>query len=156
MGRRCMLVIHKVHLVIILAKVLKTKNKIDLFPVGFVLLNMSGTNPGQIYAGTWELCSKGRAIIGVDPDNPDYNQSGLVMGEKEHTLTVQEMPSHGHASQHFAVGTNSRNYRSWEGGLAAGSSDVCFATADTNDNGGGQPHNNIPPSMTLYIWQRVA
>ena len=149
-----MLVIHKVHLVIILAKVLKTKNKIDLFPVGFVLLNMSGTNPGQIYAGTWELCSKGRAIIGVDPDDSDYNQAGLTMGEKTHKLTLAEMPEHSHGFNLNGDSSSGRAELQLDGWAWRNTYQITQSLV--NNSGGSQPHNNIPPSMTLYIWQRVA
>lgn len=153
-----MLVIHKVHLVIIMAKVYSPKNKVNMYEVGDIVLNMSGVNPGTRFGGTWELTSKGKAIIGVDPDDTDYEQAGLTMGEKEHTLTEAQIPSHSHTAQHFLVGSNAWGYTGWEADVKPGtSSAIGFrATAKVNNTGGGQPHNNIPPSMTLYVWLKIA
>ena len=52
----------------------------------------------------WALCDgtrgtpnlKGRFVVGYDPSESDYNQIGNNGGEKEHTLTIEEMPSHSH------------------------------------------------------------
>ena len=140
-----MLVIHKVHLVIILAKVVKLKKqkKLDIYDVGDVILNMNGINPGTRFAGTWELTSKGRAIIGVDPNDNNYNQAGLTMGEKEHTLTQSEGP----AETVYADGVNGQ---AWSPGVWQNYNGY------TLKKDGGLPHNNIPPSMTLYVWLRTA
>ena len=153
-----MLVIHKVHLVIILAKVIKQKNKPNIYEVGDVILNMSGVNPGNRFGGTWELTSKGKAIIGVDPDDQDYNQSGLTMGEKEVTLTTEQIPSHGHTSLYThnggLIGSGGSNASVNSAYIPYGNYN--HGSVKTGNTGGGQPHNNIPPSMTLYVWLRTA
>ena len=68
-------------------------------------------------------------------------------GEKEHTLTVQEMPAHTHTTS-IAYRTM---YMSNDEGVArksgdliteGGSGEKSYTTAST---GGGQPHNNMPP-----------
>jgi microcystin-dependent protein len=38
----------------------------------------------------------GRTIIGFNPSDADFDALGEIGGEKRHTLTVQEMPSHNH------------------------------------------------------------
>lgn len=147
-----MLVIHKVHLVIIMAKVIKPKNKVNMYEVGDIVLNMSGVNPGIRFGGTWELTSKGKAIIGVDPDDQDYEQAGLTMGEKEHTLTINEMPSHNHEIA-ISNGSTDSTYFTY----SSGAHKRYYNGQDIIKNtGGGQPHNNIPPSMTLYVWLKTA
>ncbi len=154
-----MLVIHKVHLVIIMAKVITPKNKLNMYEVGDIVLNMSGVNPGTRFGGTWELTSKGKAIIGVDPDDQDYEQAGLTMGEKKHTLTVDEMPAHSHMNlytyNNSIIGTgNTPNTGVGTGIIHNGNYNQ--GSVHTGSAGSGQPHNNIPPSMTLYVWLRTA
>jgi microcystin-dependent protein len=59
---------------------------------------------GTIIPNGWALCDgtngtpdlKGMFIVGYDPNDTDYNATGLMGGEKEHALTVSELPSHRH------------------------------------------------------------
>jgi microcystin-dependent protein len=68
-------------------------------------------------------------------------------GEIEHTLTIAEMPAHGHTA----------------GGKISAGNGLWFARADdnpgttnpTNETGGDEPHNNMPPYMAL-VWVIVA
>ena len=30
------------------------------------------------------------------------------------------------------------------------------STVSINDTGGGSPHNNLPPYITVYMWRRVS
>ena len=91
---------------------------------------------------------KGRSLVGVDPDDTDFNVVGKTGGEKEHTLTVDEIPSH-----HHDVG--------WDYEGAAGSGHGTLLRPqwinpqnqyDTSDTGGGQAHNNLQPYIVMnYI-----
>lgn len=93
---------------------------------------------------------KGRSLVGVDPDDTDFNVVGKTGGEKTHTLTISEMPSHGHATAiainnqiaggtyyYFnAVGTTSTpptNTGTWSNSLVA------------RNTGGDGSHNNLQP-----------
>lgn len=64
-------------------------------------------------------------------------------GEKEHKLTVDEMPSHSHPVQVWSVSGTGRNYY-----VADHRTDVqepSVANQYAASTGGGQPHNNMPP-----------
>ena len=69
------------------------KNAINnLFPVGFIIgVDNAEFDPNTSWGGTWERI-KGRVIVGVDEDDTDFNISGKTGGEKEHTLTSNEIP----------------------------------------------------------------
>lgn len=82
---------------------------------------------------------KGRVPVGLDSNDTDFDILGETGGEKTHTLTTNEMPSHSHRLP--ISGT-------------AGSDDYLihsYATAnrvllgETGAAGGGQPHNNLQP-----------
>lgn len=95
---------------------------------------------------------KGRTIVGLDAEDTDFNTIGKTLGEKTHTLTSAEMPTHSHPNQHYAVSADAKNYRTYEATIATGTGNVYLATADSNDSGEGQAHNNIQPSIvTNYI-----
>ena len=95
---------------------------------------------------------KGRTIVGLDAEDTDFNTIGKTLGEKTHTLTVAEMPTHSHVNQHYVVSDQARNYRSYENTLGAGNANAYLGTANTNDEGSSKPHNNIQPSFIgVYI-----
>lgn len=85
---------------------------------------------------------KGRTLVGKDSTDTDFNTLGKTSGEKTHTLTVDEMPSHKH----------SMNFGDSAGGDGSG---FVYSSTSGNNNvfmletGGGQAHNNLQPSLTL-------
>ncbi len=87
---------------------------------------------------------KGRVPIGKDDNDYDFDILGKTGGEKEHTLTINEMPNHNHKigvdNNTFGAGSYPNN-RALEGtGLT------------TSSTGGGQAHNNLQPYIILnYI-----
>jgi microcystin-dependent protein len=100
----------------------------------------------------WALCDgtngtpnlKGKFIVGLDVDDPDYDTIGNDGGEKEHTLTVEELPV-------FTIEIK---------GLKKGADDGDNVVGSENGDkiqvsepiGGDQPHENRPPFYTLaYI-----
>lgn len=128
------------------------KNAINnLFPIGFIIeVDNAEFNPNTSWGGTWERI-KGKFIIGVDEDDPDLATSGLTGGEKEVTLTVDQIPSHAHGLSSY-TGNGSMN----DGYNARRGNGVWEANLNTRNNGGGQPHNNMPPYYTAYKWIKTA
>lgn len=137
-----------------------------IYPVGSVVILKDSTNPSELYGGTWTRV-KGKTIVGVDEDDDSFKTSGLTGGEKTHKLTIEEMPSHNHD---FKNGSHTWYWGTGSGtvyaptNVASGSvpspynymSTVQGANTTTNNSGGGQSHNNLPPYVTYYIWERTA
>lgn len=85
----------------IMNAILENAFNVDMvFPVGSVITNSSPTfNPNTLYEGTtWERI-KGKVIVGIDESDSDFNAVNKTGGEKSHTLTVGEMPSHTHTAE---------------------------------------------------------
>jgi len=96
---------------------------------------------------------QGRVPVGRLSGDPDFGNVGDYGGEKEHTLITAEMPAHSHSGT-----TDPAKYREVaaaidEGGgptqLASDGTGTHVHTFTTNPQGGGDPHNNIQPFLTL-------
>lgn len=90
---------------------------------------------------------KGKTLVGQDEDDADLDTIGKTGGEKTHTLTIDEMPSHNHyvyfGKNSFGAGDYSNNSIAW-----IPSND----SAISSDKGGDLAHNNMQPYfITNYI-----
>ena len=86
---------------------------------------------------------KGRSLVGVDPDDTDFNVVGATGGEKTHTLTIDEMPSHNHSVNTIYPFVNGGNRTAVAN---SNSNNVTGTAGDVVLNaGGGQAHNNLSP-----------
>ena len=126
-----------------------------MHPVGSVYISTSSANPANIFGfGTWEPCCVGRFPLGVDENDPEIGLSGIFDGEKEHTLTVAEMPKHTHNLK-----TGARTNAWQEPNYAISYQYQAASTANSSEGientGGSQPHNNMPPYETFYFWKRT-
>lgn len=54
------------------------------FPIGYIYLSTSSTNPSAYFGGTWQRISNGKVLVGVDENDTDFNAPNLT-GEKKHT-----------------------------------------------------------------------
>ena len=103
-----------------------------LFPVGHVIVNTSGTNPGTYLTGTtWVAAAQGRAIVGVGSNGESTWTVGETQGSETHTLTESQIPSHDHSVNPPATTTTSRT-ESWEMQIRSGEGGVTIANGITN------------------------
>lgn len=121
-----------------------------IYPVGSIYMSIISKNPGEIYGGIWQRIAKGRAIVGVDEDDSDFSTAEKTGGEKEHTLTINEMPKHSHKIK--ASGSTTGGYA----GVLRNNASDGQASGFIEEEGGGQQHNNLQPYFTCYIFVRTA
>lgn len=116
----------------------------DLFAVIGTTYNQGG-DPGDSFRVP-DL--RGRMVAGVDATGrlPAWAANrGGTGGEKEHTLTEGEIPSHSHSTGNSLTGA----------AVMPGEGPVLIPNpipASTGSTGGGGAHNNIQPTMTLYYY----
>lgn len=123
--------------------------------------------------GTWERALQGRVAVGFS-DNPedhiDFRTHGKEYGEREHTLTTDEMPEHKHEfvnSGNSSVDAETSN--GWKDDIIPGSivskplsysgdgvPDKCFLQTTKLLSHNQQAHNNMQPSQTIDCWKRTA
>lgn len=128
--------------------------KIEIYPIGSIYLSVNDTNPNKWFNGTWEQIAKGRTLVGVDTSQTEFNTVKKIGGEKTHTLTINEMPSHGHTIVVDKAGIDIGT--SLYGANIIQSSSNWGDTNMVTSSGGSQSHNNMQPYFTCYIWCRVA
>ena len=128
---------------------------LNIFPVGSLFFSTTPTNPSAWMGGTWEAWGTGRVPVGVDTSQTEFNTVEKTGGEKTHKLTVQEAPSHAHGFQ----GGSALFTQKDQGikGLGPGSFWVegVGSIPNTSNAGGDQPHNNLQPYITCYMWKRT-
>ena len=99
---------------------------------------------------TWEAYAAGRVLVGQSATDSDFT-AGKTGGSKTVTLTVDQMPKHSHGVKLRDI--SKENYgivwaSSANGGL--------FDGGYIGDTGGNQPHENMPPYISVYFWHRTA
>lgn len=125
-----------------------------IYPIGSIYLSVASTNPSEYFGGTWEQIAKGCTLVGVDTNDADFNIVKKTGGEKTHALTVAEMPSHKHTllyNQNIPANNNVF--------IPYGSANNIRIGGDNRaveNTGGNQPHNNMPPYFTCYMWRRIS
>lgn len=92
------------------------------------------------------------------------NEIGTTGGERNHTLTNDELPQLSGKFANILAGSNA-----WQSGIVSGFKDGGAYTVsgsstvsmDANDSftisfGKGYSHNNMPPFVGVYCWKRTA
>lgn len=111
-------------------------------------------DPNKLYAHqTWVRFAKGQTLVGVNESDTTFASAGKTGGEKTHTLTVAEMPSHNH---NYAVYAASGNAVSGFGHLATYGGTNKGWSSNVANTGGSTAHNNLQPYTTVYYWKRTA
>ena len=126
-----------------------------VYPVGSIYINASnGTNPATLLGfGTWERFGEGRVLVSQDSTDADFDTAGETGGEKEHQLTEAEMPAHSHPyTDTYIYGSSGSKYDLVSGSYYG----IQTYNKTTNSIGGDQPHNNLQPYITVYMWVRTA
>ena len=125
------------------------------YPVGSIYCNATdSSSPTTILGfGTWQQI-QGSFLFGSDITHP----AGSTGGEETHTLTVEEMPSHQHdnirLTNHNVGWAANQKQSGKEYGIAYDKPNQ--AALYTSKAGGGLPHNNMPPYLSVYMWQRIS
>lgn len=119
----------------------------SIYPVGSIYMTLDALDPNTQWAGTTWVRLEDRFLLGAGSTYAVNSQGG----EATHTLTVQEMPSHTHSvrGKSIAAGSGSGTAFRLE-------PDKTGWVGATTSNGSNQPHNNMPPYLAVYMWQRTA
>ena len=172
---------------------------LSFYPVGSIYMSVNNTNPGTLFGGTWEqiqdrfLLAAGNTYTGGSTGGSasvnlshshvvNAHHHSLPANTGNHTLTVDEMPSHFHDVNtcYYQIGQNTSNakiasttYNSYwnnnpndgqrsiqnTGGSQAHSHPIGGNTGDDTPGTNSQLSSNqsiLPPYLTVYVWKRTA
>ncbi len=139
---------------------LRTEIINTIYPVGSIYISVSNVSPSTFLGGEWERWGNGRSPLGVDETGTfpamvgKIDSAELTGGEAVHTLTEVEMPKHTHKYDRHDF---------WFGEEHVEGAVIGTTTADgkrvmntTKSAGSNNPHNNMHPYITCYMWKRTA
>lgn len=147
-----------------------TPSKTWVPPVGMIITTGSSTSPAVLYEGTSWMQIKDRFLIGA---GGSYSL-GSTGGSTAHTLTVAEMPAHGHSATNISsagahthtvtsvYGTGSISYWGDSGSTSFGTKTYTTNSAGSHSHeitlgstGSGTSFSILNPYIAKYVWKRV-
>lgn len=112
---------------------------------GFIYWSDDPTSPAELYGGTWQRLKDVFLLCAGD-----LFEAGSSGGEAQHTLTINEMPSHTHyilgRDTNTQQGSQAVHPHSWDG---------IGGDVETGPTGNSKPHNNMPPYQAAYAWKKI-
>ncbi len=136
-----------------------------VYPVGSIYMSVNNVSPQTFLGGTW-VQLKDRFLLGAG----DKYSAGSTGGEAAHKLTVAEMPIHSHAQNilvnNYSPYQNEPNSNLKPNSGSEGSvvktywanrgSGYSLTTSAMASAGSSAVHNNMPPYLVVYMWERTA
>ncbi|MCI8445874.1 MAG: hypothetical protein HFH31_00105 [Bacilli bacterium] len=129
----------------------------SIYPVGAIYLSIDSKNPNTLFGGVWEQIQD-RFLLAAG----STYQAASTGGESKVALKIDEMPEHAHQLCLLTPGgelnkTFGLHYE-YNGlnNVGAYFGDTNHAYGYMNSAGNNQPHNNMPPYLTVYMWKRIS
>lgn len=121
----------------------------NLSHVGQIIMSTTLSTEASViavYGGSQWVKIEGKFLLGASSSHAVRSTGG----SETVTLTVAQMPSHSHnITTYDQPGTTAGVSRYNSAGNA-------WANSSTESVGENQPHENMPPYMSVYIWERIA
>lgn len=124
-----------------------------VYPVGSIYMSVNNVSPASFLGGTWEQI-QGRFLLAADGAHP----AGSTGGEETVSLTAEQNGPH----QHMGLTVDGASIKWTWPAASPGSGTSGTLTTDgsqapvSGSSGSGAPHNNMPPYLAVYMWQRTA
>lgn len=154
-----------------------------IYPIGSIYMSVNSTSPATLFGGKWEriqdrflLAAGSTYAAGGFGGEATHTLTVYELPDHRHTFTTDSAGDHTH-SLNRVLGNSGGDWTGDKAGNLSGSgrkfgyinSDYTIKTVTntgsggahthsgtTNGAGGSQPHNNMPPYLTVYMWKRTA
>lgn len=129
----------------------------SVYPVGSIYISVNKESPASFLGGTWKEFAKGKTLVGIDSTNNTntrFKYPRATGGLETVKLTRDQIPRHNHyitvsASTGAIQDTNAFtniDIKSESGPIKYGL---------TSDVGSDLAHENMPPYIVVYMWERT-
>jgi len=82
-----------------------------IYPVGCIYESTESDNPNDLFPGTtWSSFGQGKMLVGLDPNDDDFDSTSDSGGSKTVTLTEDQMPSHDHDDTFATLGSGGHSH----------------------------------------------
>ena len=125
-----------------------------IYPVGSIYISVNNTNPYILFGfGEWEQIKDVFLLA-----SGDVFSAGQTGGEIEHMLTEDEIPTHNHTFYRHQLWRNETGnaVSDLDDGFGVSNKTLDIYQDTTSAVGGSNPHNNMPPYLTVYMWKRIS
>lgn len=145
-----------------------------IYPVGSLYWSSKSTDPATLFGGTWKRI-KDKFILAAG----DSYAAGATGGAASVALQIEHLPPHDHSATGTAstVGAHehtwysgrygSSNYSTSADSAGVGAENTAHKTYGAGSHshtisisigqtGKGTAHENMPPYITFYCWERIA
>ena len=123
---------------------------LKIYPVGAIYFAYNHTSPAALFGGTWTRIEDRFLLPAAASDT-----IGSTGGSSTHTLTESEMPKHKHWID-YATSGGFQSGKLSQGNYAASETAGSYGSVLSNESGGGEAHNNMPPYVLVSVWRRTA
>ena len=104
--------------------------KSQIYPVGSIYISVTDSTAAAVaarFGGTWEAFSTGKTIVGIDPNDSNFDSLNDTGGVKTATITNSNLPDHNHivnvtgtaasngAHTHTVTSLHGSLYSDWSG-----------------------------------------
>lgn len=140
-----------------------------IYPVGSIYISTNTANPSSYLGGTWQQVAHDCYLIGYNANNTWFDKPGQNKGSKngpgswntnDHTLTIDQIPSHDHEYPDRMVVWDAGAYKSDAMQDSVWDSTLQFKPwgSKIGKTGGGKGHNHfhVLPYYTVVVWRRTA
>lgn len=118
-----------------------------IYPIGSIYMSVNAASPAALFGGTWEQI-KDTFLLSAG----DTYEAGATGGEATHKLTVSEMPSHTHKLNLYYTQSGASS-SDWS--ISQQQQKHSYISRHMQSEGNDQAHNNMPPYLVVYVWQRT-
>ena len=147
----------------------------SIYPVGSIYLNANtSTNPATLLGfGTWVAFGAGRVPVGFSSGDPLFGTAGNTGGNRDatlpsHTHTATSSvtdPGHTHSTNAVSLGLKFNgvadgypysNTLYWPSASINSATTGISVSTSVASAGSSATNANLPPYITVYMWQRTA
>lgn len=108
-----------------------------MHPVNSIMIWYDNEDHSDYLGFTWQKISNGRSLVGIDESDVDFNTIGKTGGEKQHTLTTDEVLQLDTSGILSPVAASNQRATEYSGPAPVG-------------------HNNLSPYLVVAFWVRTA